>query len=117
MIESIKDLAVSHPYYCMDEEYFKNESTWAFGNFGQFLQGYKEADIDLNLCFRFDLFEDFEDCYKMKLFMIHQRKGIFMVYTINNIKESDLPAINEYLSKHYKRLQEMWEPFSSEVKS
>lgn len=50
--------------------------------------------------------------YQAKVFLILQRKGIFLPVTINNIYENDVKGFVTYLQKHANQQKLMWQPFS-----
>jgi hypothetical protein len=120
-MKSLKELAVEHPYYCSGSNYYSNEDNLHYNTWKEFSEVFMDADIDWNLCFRWDIIEDtkFVDgihdiklgTYSMEVFIMKQRKGIFTPVKISRIFEEDVPSILEYLDKHYNRLLEMWEPF------
>jgi hypothetical protein len=111
-MKALEELAIDHPYYCSDSNYYSNDPGGVWNSWGAFYNEYKDSDIDMNLIFRFDLKKSEEpNTYYLKAFMIHQRKGIFAPHLINNITESDIPTITELLQKHYETILKMWEPF------
>lgn len=48
----------------------------------------------------------------MYLSIFHQRKGYLKKLYIKEVKNDELPRFEEYLAKHWLRIQEMWEPLS-----
>lgn len=111
-MEEFKDFLVNHDYYCSDTNYYSNSATVVWGTWSDFYNDYKDADIDLNLIFRWDIKEKEHGEYYMNVFIIHQRKGIFAPQIIENIDEKDFDSIKELLSKHYDKLVNLWNPFS-----
>ena len=111
----LKDLAINHDYYCNDSNYYSNDARKDYETWKDFYNEFFDADIDMNLIFRFDIYLKEDDNeksgYGMKIYMMHQRKGKFAPYIINSIEESDVDSIIEILSQHYKKIQSIWSPF------
>lgn len=107
----LKDLAIEHDYYCEDKKltYDQREE---FYSWDQFYDEYNDADIDMNLIFRWDIFknEKFINDYTLKLYVIRQRRGIFELITVRNIKNENVPLIIELLSRHKEKLDKIWKP-------
>lgn len=60
----------NHSYYCSDTNYYSDEASLEFDSVTEFLDGFEDADVDMNLCFRFDIGErnvdsDIEDYGKL----------------------------------------------------
>ena len=109
----IKKFSVEHDYYCSGDNYYSKEAQSRWGTWVEFYEEFKDADIDLNLCFRWDIHKkDNGDGYSMEIFMIQQRKGIFHPHFIDSVYNHDLAAITEYLRKHWEKLQSIWKPIS-----
>ena len=114
----LKDMAIDHSYYCSDNNYYSNEPAQSFLTATDFLDGFEDADIDMNLVFRFDIHQDrggddnFVDSYSAEVFIIMQRKGIFKPCYIKSITESELDRFVSYLQKHKNHLNEIWEPLT-----
>jgi len=117
-------LLVEHPYHCSTNNYYSNNATKTYENFSDFLEDFGDADIDLNLIFRFDIHEvepDDEEgrkegTYYAWIFIIHQRKGIFGPTIINSFTEEDEIIAIPLLLAHWEVLKKMWEPISTEPK-
>ncbi|ALP47558.1 hypothetical protein phiST2_0054 [Vibrio phage phi-ST2] len=114
---TLAELAVDHPYYCADCNYYSNESGGVLETMTEFLDEFEGADIDMNLVFRWDvkpnLSEEDEtplDTYYAEIFMMHQRKGIFAPFFIRSITEDEVPRFVEYLKEHHQTLQQLWQP-------
>lgn len=114
---NLEQLAQDHPYYCSDNNFYSNDPSQFYDTWEDFYRAEKEMDVDLNLCFRFDVKKD-EDTgeYSAYIFIMQQRKGIFRPNTISSVKEENVPEMVEYLQKHYNQLQELWTPFSTKTK-
>lgn len=110
---TLQDLSIKHDYYCADSNYFSYESSKYWDNWSDFYNEYKDCDIDLNLIFRWDIVQyENASTYYMKIFVIHQRKGIFAPHTIRLIEESDVIEIINILRAHYRKLISIWNPVS-----
>ena len=111
-------LAIEHPYYCSDSNYFSNDAGATFETFDDFYSEYYDADIDMNLIFRWDVIEKRTSNdkpagkYRAEIFMIRQRKGIFCPIQINDFNKEDEVNFTKLLERHWKRLKEMWQPIS-----
>lgn len=115
---TLKDLAADHPYYANQANYYSNDCYTEYDFWNDFHREFNDADIDMNLCFRFDIEKQHDeddnelDKYQMKIIIIGQRKGLYLASFIKEVTEDDVPSIVDYLQKHYKRIQENWEPFN-----
>jgi hypothetical protein len=107
-----KDLLAKHDYYCSESNYHSNESGETHEDWESFYNEWKDADIDMNLVFRWDIKTD-EDSggYFMNVFIMQQRKGIFYPVLIENIVESDFNSIVSFLTPHFNKLKSIWYPF------
>ncbi|AGN30238.1 hypothetical protein VPFG_00239 [Vibrio phage nt-1] len=113
----LEELAVVHPYYCSDSNYYSNDAGCSFETATDFLEEFNDADIDMNLVFRWDVkphldaeTEEVTDKFYADVFMIHQRKGIFAPYHIESITEDEASSFAEYLRRHKEALTKLWEP-------
>ena len=106
---TLKDLAVDHPYYCSTSNYYSNDANQGFKTMTEFLDEFEDADIDMNLMFRFDVHEA-DGRYSAECFLMLQRKGIFMPCTIESFTENELPRFIAYANLHKQRLLENWLP-------
>lgn len=116
---------VDHPYSCNEGNYYASESvcdehkTWA-----SFFENYKDADMDMNLVFRWDWREG-EDwgCspftgdvnYRnghLLIFWMGQRKGLYR-YSKVEVCRADEPAVIEFLRPRWEHLKNLWGPLSS----
>lgn len=109
---TLKELAIDHPYFCNDNNYYSNKAAENYSCWEDFYDDWSGADIDMNLIFRFDIIQDEEtNLYSMKIFFILQRKGIFKPVSIKSVREDNVEEIIKLLTKHHKRLKEIWLPF------
>jgi hypothetical protein len=107
----------NHPYYCADNNHYNYTEYEEFKDWESFFNEYGDSDVDQNLIFRWDI-ENHESCvddeihFSLLLFMIQQRKGIFRPIKVIKIDRDDQEKINHYLSKHWSRLIDIWNPIS-----
>lgn len=106
-ITTISDLSESHDYYCHDNNFYSNKPREEFESWPDFMASYRDADVDMNLVFRWDINDG---C--MNIFMMQQRKGIFKPIIINRVTDEDVQSIQEYLNKHWEKLVRIWRPIS-----
>lgn len=117
-INSLKQLSVKHSYYCNESNYYSNEAAMEYDGFPEFLQEWKNADLDYNLCFRWDINEKTDidgepnGKYEMEIFMMQQRKGIFMPTKINRVFDEDVKDILEWLKPRKDYLIALWNPIN-----
>lgn len=118
-INKFKDLIVKHDYYCSDTAYNKLGFETNFKNFKDFYEDMGKSDDDMNLVFRFDIKTHDEKevegdmaKYFMEIFMVHQRKGRFVPFLIENVYEKDFDLIKEYLERKYTKIKQIWSPFT-----
>ena len=112
----LKDLSVVHDYYSSDSNYTDRDAGNSWETWPDFYSEYgiEITDTDMNLCFRFDI-ERINDStiYEGKIFMIHQRKGIYAPHRIMAVCEEDLPSIEKYLKVHWNKIVNIWNPISN----
>lgn len=110
-------LGLNHPYFCSDCNYHSNEANLAFDTVADFLDHFDAMPVELNLCFRWDIRRKDEDQpekgYRAEVFLMLQRKGLFIPCSIDSISECDLPRLEKYLATHWKMIQAIWTPFSN----
>ena len=118
-MSELSKLAVEHPYYCSELNYYSNEATTNWDSMSDFLGDMENSDVDMNLVFRWDIHpntdvetEEKTGGYYAEIFIIHQRKGVFHPCLIKNIVEADVPRLKEYLSKHWACLNALWIPLT-----
>jgi phage terminase large subunit-like protein len=109
----IKDLAVKHDYYASDSNYYSNECSFDYKCWEDFYKEMGDSDTDMNLVYRWDVHhvED-KDFYYMQIFVIGQRKGKYLVFTIELVEDKDVDSIVKYLNKSLKKLNNIWMPLS-----
>ena len=112
----LKDLAVNHDFYASDHNYYSNDAGDTFDNWSDFYEEFYDADIDLNLVIRWDIFKNENvqfDSYYMQVIIIAQRNGIYMPFIIRRIEENDVPQIIEFMEPHFKKILSIWNPLSN----
>lgn len=113
----LKELAAKHLYYCSESNYYSNEAAMYYSTMSDFLDEFEGADIDMNLCFRWDVHAPDEDedrhWYSASVFIMQQRKGKFVPVSIAEIVESDVERFEKYLHAHHDHLIDLWTPVSS----
>lgn len=107
---TLKDLCVKHEYYCQPSNYYSNEAFSSFKTFKDFFNEMGDADLDMNLLFRWDIIDYDGGDIKMYVFIMHQRKGRYWPNQIEKITEEDLPLILEYLKPRLKHIKKLWAP-------
>lgn len=107
-----KDLLVDHDYYASDNNYYSNDAGSSWDTFQDFYNEYHDADVDMNLAYRWDIKErEEEGTYYMEIFLIKQRKGIYSPQFIKIVDENDFELIQKYLQPHLDKLLKIWLPF------
>ena len=106
----IKDLYVEHDYYCNGQNYYSNEASASYKTVTDFLDALESVDVDLNLCFRWDIRERDDNGYCAEVFLILQRKGLFRPISIEKISDDEVDRFVEYLKKHKAKLDSIWSP-------
>ena len=53
---TLKELAIEHTFYCINQNYYSKDAGVSFNTFKDFYEYYRDADIDLNMPFRFDIY-------------------------------------------------------------
>jgi cystathionine beta-lyase family protein involved in aluminum resistance len=101
--------STEHPYYASDSNHYSNEAQESFNTVSEFLEEYKDADIDMNLAYRWDITKT-KNKYSAQVVFIQQRKGIYFPVQIKSITEADVEQFIEFLKKHKQKLMEIWLP-------
>lgn len=111
-ITTIKQLAVKHDYYCQESNYYSNEAHTSFNTFSDFYKEMGQSDVDMNLCFRWDVKDNEDGTFSMLVCIMHQRKGRYWPNEINIVTDKDVPLILKYLKPHNDKLKQLWLPFA-----
>ena len=113
----LKDLAVEHDYYASDSNYYSREVSGNYRTWADFYEEYHNADIDMNLVYRWDIHQREESKrYYMELFIIGQRKGIYVPILIDYVDEEDVESIISFLQPHLNKLISLWKPIKTDSK-
>lgn len=111
---TLKDLSVKHDYYASRSNFYNKECNEAYDTWQSFYDEYKDADIDMNLVFRWDIHEyDNANSFWMEIIIIQQRKGIYFPIYIRNVFEQDVQQIVEFMKPHFDKLKKNWKPLSN----
>lgn len=114
MENKLKDLAADHDYYASESNYYSRDASQQFDTFAEFYQEYHDADIDMNLVYRWDIKKfDHQEAYYMEIFIIRQRKGIYAPIRISRVLEEDVENVIKFLTPHLDKLRSLWEPLNS----
>lgn len=117
----LKDLTVKHPYYCSDSNYYSNEPFQNYETMTDFLENFEDADIDMNLCFRWDIKQKLDDDenptgeYCAEVFLLLQRKGIFKPCIIDSVSDGEAERFKDYAKMHWETIKAIWNPISGEA--
>jgi len=118
-MQELKKLAIEHDYYCSECNYYSNRPAQKYGNMTEFMDEYEDTDIDMNLCFRWDIREKRDSetdeptgSYCAEVFIMQQRKGIFKPIMIENVNEEEAIRFKKYAKKHWEKLKQIWKPIS-----
>ncbi|MEL4181205.1 hypothetical protein [Roseateles sp. PN1] len=120
---------VDHPYYCAEGGYFHTQAHHKtineYKSWSDFLASMADADLDMNLLFRWDWSEVNYDIEgeelpafngdvnyrngRLSLFFMHQRNG-FHSTGIVEVCRADEPAVIAYLQTRLNYLLKLWAP-------
>lgn len=117
---------IDHAYYCNEGNYYapgNDQPVARYSRWQDFIDEQGDADLDMNLLFRFDFIpprndeeeivfvgdENYRDC-TLKLFYIGQRKGLYRWVTVD-VCRADEPMVREWLKKRWDHMKELWSPF------
>jgi hypothetical protein len=113
---TLKELAIAHDYYCSDQNWNDASAMETYKTWNGFMADNEDMDIDLNLVFRFDVKlkndENETEGYFMQLSVMQQRRGKYVPIIIETVTEEDVPSIVSYLSGHFEKMKQLWQPFS-----
>ena len=112
---NLKDLAIKHPYYANDCNYYSNDAGAEYSTWADFYEEFEDADVDMNLFYRWDINKrDKRERYYMQVFIIGKRKVLYVPIQINYVEEKDVPQIIEFMKPHFEKLLELWKPLTQE---
>ena len=103
-----------HPYYASSCNYYSNEAHQEWETMAEFLDEFENADVDMNLVFRWDLQprDEQKTRWSAQVIIIGQRKGIYSGHEIKNVNEIELHRFEKYLLKHWDTVRKIWMPIS-----
>jgi hypothetical protein len=111
---TLRQLAIDHDYYASGSNHYSQEASRHYKTWADFYADFEDADIDMNLVYRWDISErEASGRYDMQVTMIQQRKGIYMPIHIQCVDEKDVPQIIEFMKPHFEKLLSIWKPLSS----
>lgn len=114
--ESPGTLNTDHPYYCNQGNYFDNGCHQTYGSWGEFLAADGDADLDMNLLFRWDWqqgekeYDIPEGSADLLLFYMRQRKAVSGSVQVR-VLQSQEAEIRAWLQIRWEHLCELWAPF------
>lgn len=110
----LKELAIKHDYYASGNNYYSNDAVGKYDTWADFYEEFAEADVDMNLVYRWDIHErEKAGRFYMQVVIINQRKGIYLPIHINYVDDKDVPQIIEFMKPHFDKLLSIWQPLSS----
>lgn len=123
---TLKELAVDHPYYASDTNYYSNDAAWVIPSgshetMSDFLDEFENSDVDMNLVYRWDVKERCDEDtdeplghYYAEIFIIGQRKGLYLPQYVAQFDERDADRFVSYLKKHWLTIQALWLPITQD---
>ena len=109
----LKDLAIKHDYYASDSNYYSSKAGGYFNTWSDFYEEFKDANIDSNLVYRWDIYKGcIEGVLCMNIVIIAQQKGIYMPIHISCVEEKDVEQIISFMKPHFEKLLSIWQPLS-----
>lgn len=112
---------INHSYYCSEGNYYNNSCHTEYKSFADFLADYGDADMDMNMVFRWDWKESDPETGennfngdinyrngKLFLYVVGQRKALLTSKEIE-VCRADEPAIIEYLKPRQEYMRALWE--------
>lgn len=108
-LKDLVELSKEHPYYCSESNYHCGTVNQEYETMEDFLDDFEDTDLDYNHVFRWDVSED-EDTGKIyaQVFLILQRKGIFMPCLIENFEEDCVERYINYLNANETVVRKLW---------
>lgn len=108
---TLRELCIKHDYYCSDNNYYSNQAALYYDTFSDFYSEFRDADVDMNLVFRWDVKESSKGTHLLQIFMMNQRNGIYRPIYISVFNENDVELFVKYLKPHIEKLKSIWKPF------
>jgi hypothetical protein len=106
----LEELAVEHDYYSSDTNYYSDDAGGTWETMTLFLDEFEDADVDMNLCFRWDVKKKDDGTFNAEVFLMHQRKGIYAPHFIKSIEENEVDRFEKYLRLHSETILNLWNP-------
>lgn len=117
--------ATYHSYYCSETNYYvgnhngENFGRSEYDTWEEFKEEWLDKDgtidCDYNLCFRYDITQNRDEetdepieGYRLWLFFILQRKGIYRPVWIKNIGEGDMAELEKFLQHQWNYITGQW---------
>ena len=112
---------IDHPYYASQGNYYArpDEGLHAeFSSWAEFYEDQGDADLDMNLVYRWDWTvpdpDDYEDGEELPpetldLFYVGQRKALLRSVSVE-VQREDEPGIREWLVVRTEHMRKIWEP-------
>ena len=112
---TLSELAsIKHQYYCSSSNYYSNDASCRYETMTDFLDEWEPFDVDMNLCFRWDVYSPDEretEEFTADIFIMLQRKGIFRPCSVASFKQHEVERFMDYAKKHHDRIKQIWAPF------
>lgn len=103
-------LSEEHSYYASTCNFYSNDATGYHDTMTDFLTEFEDADIDYNLVYRWDAsWNEDQGCVSVDVFIIAQRKGIYMPQVIESCTDEEAVRFVEYLKAHKAYGEKLWE--------
>lgn len=103
---------VEHDYYCAEGCYYSSEPHNEFPSWEAFLDEEGDADLDMNLLFRWD-WDRTEKT--LKLYFMGQRKALPRSVFIRAMHADEEPSVRAWLAKRWTHLRNLWAPVGDPV--
>jgi len=113
---TLSELAVKHPYYAADCNFYSNEPIQRFDTMTDYLNEWEDMDEDYGPVFRWDVLERYDDddeplcLYKAQVIHILQHKGIYFVCGIKSVKEDEVERFVKFMQVKRDYMNAMWAP-------
>jgi len=105
---------IKHPYCCSSSNYYSNDASCSYETMTDFLDEWEGYDVDMNLCFRWDVYSPDEsetEEFTAEIFIMLQRKGIFRPCSVASFKQHEVSRFMAYAKKHHDTIKQIWAPF------
>lgn len=106
-----------HSYYCSDSNYYVGGPDYGgleFSSWPDFLAEFEDADLDMNLVFRWDWrladADNEQESDTLYIYFILQRKGNFLPVRVNGVTKDDEKAVKAFLRPRWEHLRTLWDP-------